>query len=152
MDRTDFERLRDLVDKTIAGDLEFEQSTTHEHLLIVPPTEIESSETGELVMNATYSILAESVVFNFVIRRVGPICRVCVNGVSHRGQGRTHKHSLQYPDDALPENNLPHAVPRSDLVGLNVLEVWDRLCEEAHLQHRGRLILPVELVPLGEPE
>jgi hypothetical protein len=55
---------------------------------------VENSLGLDLRFNGKYYPLLPSVVFNFRILDVGPVCRVCVDGSMHNGS-RTHKHSLQ---------------------------------------------------------
>lgn len=121
MTRLEFERLRDLPGKKLFGNLVFASSETTSPVVTFDSIKIENSLDLPLRLNGRYNRLLPSVVFNFRIMGVGPICRVEVNSTMHRGS-RTHKHSLVEEDD--PRQNLPGIVDRPDLVGKSAREVY----------------------------
>ncbi len=135
MTRVEFEQLRDLPDKVIVSDIEFIASEGSHPNLVFDQVPVENSLGWDVVLNGTFKPEIPAIVFNFVLRGIGPICRVCVNGQIHGNAGRTHKHSLQVPEDT--RLNLPQAVARPDLEGKNPAEVWDILCRQAKIEHRG---------------
>jgi hypothetical protein len=97
---------------------------------------VENALNYDLVLNGTYKPDIPAITFNFVLRGVGPVCRVCVNGTLHPPAGRTHKHDLRKESD--PRNNLPTAVARPDLENrATVKEVWDILLQQANITHTG---------------
>ena len=139
MTRLEFETLRDLPGKKLFGDLVFASSEATSPVVTFDSVKIENALDLPLRLNGRYNRLLPSVVFNFRIMGVGPICRVEVNGTMHRGS-RTHKHSLVNEDD--PRQNLPSIVDRPDLVGKSAREVWFVLCEQAKIEHVGQFVDP----------
>jgi hypothetical protein len=136
MNRSDFEALRDLPGKTIAQDIAFSAPTSCLPNLIFDGVPVENSMGYDIILNGTFKPRLKAITFNFVVRGVGPICRVCVNGTLHGDAGRTHKHDLQSEED--PRRNLPIAVARPDLVGLKPSEVWTKLLTQANITHVGK--------------
>ena len=140
MTRLEFEQLRDLPGKVIESDIEFLAKDETSPNLVFDQVPVVNSLDWDVVLNGTYKPGIPSVTFNFVLRGVGPICRVCVNGQIHGAAGRTHKHDLTEPED--PRANLPAAVARPDLVGKDPKEVWDILCRQANITHSGEFKNP----------
>jgi len=140
MNRNEFEALRNLPDKRIAEDIRFEVKQPTRPLMTFEGVVVENSLNYDVVLNGTYNPDIPSVKFNFVLRGIGPICRVCMNGKIHKPAGRTHKHDLRKDSD--PANNLPTAVERPDLVGKSAKEVWDILLHQANIQHTGAFVDP----------
>ena len=134
MTRQEFERLRDLPDKVIYADIHFSATAESSPVLIFDNVRVENSLGLDVRLNGKYNPLLPSVIFNFRILDVGPICRVCVNGNSHNGS-RTHKHSLEKEED--PRVNLPFSMARPDLEGKSPRAVWDDLCRRAKIKHVG---------------
>jgi hypothetical protein len=140
MDRQEFVALRDLADKTIEGDIAFLSHPASGPNLIFGDVEVQNSMELDVVLNGTYRPQIPSVTFNFSVRGVGPICRVCVNGAKHRDAGRTHKHDLR--KDSCPRQNLPVAVARPDLEDLKPSEVWEKIRSDAQITHNGTFADP----------
>ena len=140
MNRSEFEALRSLPDKQITADIRFELKQATSPNLTFEDVPVENALQYEVILNGTFKPDLPSVTFNFVLRGVGPICRVCVNGALHSGAGRTHKHDLRRESD--PRNNLPEAVARPDLADLSVREVWEILLKQANIVHTGAFHLP----------
>ena len=136
MNRQGFEKLRDSPDKTISADIVFEKKKETVPDLVFEQIRVENSLGMDIVLNGTYKPSIPAVTFNFVLRGVGPICRLCVNGTIHKDVGRTHKHELIREDD--PRLNLPTAVARPDLAGKSVKETWEILCQQANIIHTGK--------------
>lgn len=144
MNRHEFEALRDVADKRIAADIVFQQRKETSPNLTFDEVVVENRLGFDVVLNGTYKPALPAVTFNFVLRGVGPICRVCVNGTIHRGAGRTHKHDLRHDDDTKGHKNLPEAVARPDLEGRSAREVWETLCRQANIVHSGAFVDPEE--------
>ena len=140
MNRAEFERLRSLPDKRITADIWFEASRETSPLLTFQNVAVENSMGLDVLVNGSYNPLIPSLVINFTVRRVGPICRLCVNKHHHGNAGRTHKHELQQPSDSL--NNLPQAIGRAELVSRPLPEIWRILCRQANIVHTGRFEIP----------
>ncbi len=140
MNRQEFEQLRDLPAKKIAADIIWTAPRDGRPNLIFEQVELENDLGLDVVVNGTFKPDIPSVTFNFVLRGVGPICRVDVNGTIHGDAGRTHKHDLRRDTD--PRNNLPTAVARADLDGKAAREVWEDLCERAKIAHAGQFTDP----------
>ncbi|MEK7730121.1 MAG: hypothetical protein AAB354_17065 [candidate division KSB1 bacterium] len=140
MTRQDFEKLRDLPNKKIASDISFEKKKETAPNFIFEQVPLENSLGMDVILNGTYKPAIPAVTFNFVLRGVGPICRLCVNGTMHKNAGRSHKHELLQDDD--PRLNLPTAIARPDLEGKSVKEIWETLCQQAGIMHTGKFIAP----------
>lgn len=108
-------------------------------MLIFDNVRVENSLGLEVRLNGKYNPLVPSVIFNFRILDVGPVCRVCVNGAVHNGS-RTHKHSLQKEED--PRVNLPYSESRPDLEDKSPRAVWEDLCKRARIKHVGAFVDP----------
>lgn len=144
MTRQEFEALRDHPDKTITEDIRFKGVTKTAGTVEFRDIEITSAAHPHLplVLNGSYTPRLSKVKFNVMIKGLGPICRVDVNGVVHGAAGRTHKHSLVLPTDPLAQNNLPHADARPDLVGKSPREVFEDFCERASIEFTGHFYDP----------
>lgn len=140
MNRQEFEQLRDLPGKRITADIVFSSHSKAGPNRVFEQVQVENSLELDVVLNGTYKPDIPSITFNFVIRGVGPICRIDVNGTIHGAAGRTHKHDLQRDSD--PRTNLPDVVPRPDLVGKSPREVWEILCKQAGMIHTGNFVDP----------
>lgn len=138
MDKSEFEALRDLPDKVIKADIVFtpKNATT----LFFQDVPVSNSLDLEVVLYGTFKPDIPTVTYNFVLKGVGPICRIDVNGTIHKDQGRTHKHGLQ--KDSCPRNNLPQAQNRPDFEKLTAKEAWDKICGMANITHEGRFEEP----------
>jgi hypothetical protein len=139
MNQLEFQALRDLRGKRITGDILFLRTIGSGPNLVFDNVRIENTENFEVVLNGTLKPNIPSLTFNFVLRGVGPICRLDVNGTIHDPVGRTHKHKLINESD--PRKNLPTAFKRSDIDSTNfdVKKVWSQLCAQANIQHDGEL-------------
>lgn len=133
--QVEFEELRNLPDKEIERDIEFLPKPETAPNLVFEQIQVKNSLNWDVVLNGTYKPDIPSVTFNFVLKGVGPICRVCVNGSLHGAAGRTHKHELTTDQD--PKLNLPNAIARPDLVAKTPEEIWKILCRQARIRHTG---------------
>lgn len=140
MTRLEFERLRDLPNKFVDETIVWLPERGMGPNLVFKDVQVLNSLGLPIVLNGTYNPKVISITYNFVLRGIGPICRVDVNGKNHGNVGRTHKHSLMMPED--PALNIPHAEMRLDLVGKTALEVWTDLCARARIQHRSTFTNP----------
>lgn len=140
MERHEFEQLRNLPGKRITADITFVSMNGMGPNLVFEQVIVENSLGWDVVLNGTYKPGIPAITFNFVLKKVGPICRVDVNGTIHGAAGRTHKHDLQREDD--PRLNLPTALPRPDLVGKSAKDVWEILCKQANIMHVGKFNEP----------
>ena len=90
MNQLEFQALRNLHGKRISGDILFIRTTSSGPNLVFENVVVENTEDLEVVLNGTYSPNLPSLTFNFVLRGLGPICRLDVNGTIHKSVGRTH--------------------------------------------------------------
>jgi hypothetical protein len=139
MTRREFEKLRDLPGKKLVGDIVYTYAEATSPVATFDSMKIENSLDIPLRLSGKYNGLVPTIVFNFRIMGVGPICRVEVNSTMHKGS-RTHKHALTTEDD--PRQNLPNVVNRPDLAGKSARQVWMMLCEQANIEHVGQFIDP----------
>ena len=135
MNRQEFELLRTLPGKVIAANIEWTSPRDAKPNLIFELVPVQNSLEWDVVVNGTYKPDVPSVSYNFVLRGVGPICRLDINGTVHHPAGRNHKHDLRRDTD--PRNNLPSAFERNDLAGKSAREIWVELCRLANITHTG---------------
>jgi hypothetical protein len=135
MNRNEFEQLRNLPGKRITGDIVFTAPRDGKPNLVFDQVVVANDLQWDVLLNGTYKPGIPAVSFNFVIRGLGPVCRIEVNGPIHGDAGRTHKHDLRSADD--PRLNLPNAVARTDLEGRSAREVWEMLYQQANIIHEG---------------
>ncbi len=140
MNRSDFEILRGLDGKYIDDDIEFRASPETGPNLSFDKIVIYNRIGYKIFLNGTYSPRIKKITYNFVLKGLGPICRVDVNGTFHKDKGRTHKHEVINEGD--PQRNLPEAIARPDLEGKTPREVWKIICKEAKIEHRGEFKEP----------
>lgn len=137
MNRNDFKILRGLDDKYIVDDIEFNGSGPN---LSFGNILVYNSIGYTIILNGAYSPRTKKVTYNFVLKDICPICRVDVNGTVHRDKGRTHKHELI--NEADPQRNLPEANARPDLEGKTPGQLWEIICKEAKIEHKGKFREP----------
>lgn len=145
MDRTTFEALRDLSEKVISADIRFVRRAALAPVLVAEGIRIDNSSGVELVLTVSYNERVGSKTINVHVPRLGPICRLDVDGPAHRPAGRSHKHSLQ--NERCPDRNLPDGViDRPDLEGSTLRQVFTEFCRIAGIEHLGLLVPPDEAV------
>jgi hypothetical protein len=135
VNRQEFEHLRDLPGKRVTANIVWTTPRDAKPNRVFELVALENELGCDVVVNGTYKPDIPAVTYNFVLRGVGPICRVDVNGTIHGNAGRTHKHDLRQEAD--PQKNLPVAVDRKDLDGKTPRQVWEDLCTRANIQHTG---------------
>ena len=136
MNRAEFERLRSLQGKRITSDIEFTELRQARPNLVFDGISVENVDGWDVVLNGTYKPGVPAITYNFVLRGFGPICRIEVNGTSHPGVGRTHKHELRKETDS--RLNLPGPTVRADIQqSSSPRQVWELLCKEAKIEHTG---------------
>lgn len=142
MDRSDFERLRDLPGKVIKADIKFSQRKQAPGFF-ADGIDVENSLGISLKLNVRFDPEIGAKTVNVVAMGVGPICRLDVDGPPHRPAGRSHKHSLQTV--RCPDRNLPDKVTdRPDLAGKTIKEIFEVFCEMAQIAHEGTFAVPSE--------
>jgi hypothetical protein len=142
LNRTEFEALRNLHGKVIRGDIMFARRGQMRPLLTAD-LEIENSSGIDLRLVISVNPEVGSKTFNVMVRGVGPICRLDVDGPAHGAAGRQHKHSLQ--TERCPDRNLPDGVQaHPELEGCSVRECFNEFCRISHIQHLGNLFPPDE--------
>ena len=139
MDKAEFQRLRDLPNKKIIGDIRLRE---HRALrgYIAEEVRIENSADTDLRMTVSWNPETDKVKFNVYIPGIGPICRLEVRSKRHGNAGRSHKHSVE--NERCPDMNLPIAVGRVDLENRTLGDLFGAFCEMASITHEGRLVLP----------
>ncbi len=142
MNREEFERLRDLPDKRIIGNIEFTPSRQVSTTLIIDRIRVENSAGYEIVLNGSYIRDIPSLKLNFHIVGTGAFCRLEINGKVHKNAGRTHKHSVH--DESSIRRHLPDPTPRADLdlTAQSAKQIWETLCQEANITHLGEFVDP----------
>lgn len=111
-----------------------------EYFLVFENAALKNPFDYDIVLNGSFNKKTGALKFNFLMRGVGPICRVEVNGAIHGDAGRTHKHDIRKDSD--PRMDLPHAEARPDLIGKTPKEVWEDLCKRAKIEHTGNFVDP----------
>ena len=137
MNRDEFERLRDLPDKRIVGDINLQRTKNTAPLLscVVP---IENSAGVNALVRIELNEQTDSKTLNVWIPDTGPICRLDVDARDHKEIGRSHKHSLKLPDCPHPSINLSRDIQsRADLAGMTIQEVFTDFCHKARITHEG---------------
>jgi hypothetical protein len=142
MDRTEFERLRDLPGKFIEGDIVLARDGNTAPVLTATVM-IENEAGVEAKLDIKFNEKTDAKTLNVRLAGVGAICRLDVDSNLHKPCGRSHKHSLQQPDCPHPSINLSRKVAdRTDLQGLTIHEVFTNFCVESRIEHRGNIIFP----------
>lgn len=141
MERAEFQKLRDLPNKRIVGDIKLIQRRATQPLLTMEGISIENDMLVELQLSIHYHPIVGSTVFNVRVPSLGPICRLCLGGSPHRPFGRFHKHSLQ--TSRCPDRNLPDGVvDMPELQGLSPAEAFGKFCSMANIVHSGTFMEP----------
>lgn len=138
MDRGEFERIRNLHRKKIEVDIRFEKDAAIAAVLTFKNIRITNELGYILLLNGTYKPRLKCIIYNVRIENLGPICRICVNGVEHGNAGRTHKHSLATEECSKSGNLGKDVVPRPDLEGKTAHEVFKDFCARARILHTGK--------------
>ncbi len=139
MDRLEFERLRDLPNKSIEGDIVLQRSRDEApHLTAI--VDIQNSAGADAKLKIFLNEETGAKTFNVWIVGVGAICRLDVDSRSHKPCGRNHKHSLQQHDCPHPSVNLGRNVAdRPELAGKTIQEAFTIFCTQSNITHNGTL-------------
>jgi len=144
VERSEFERLRNLPDKRIVGDIRLTQRSDISAAWEAKDIPIINAEGVDAQLTVQVVSETGAKTLNVKIAGIGPICRLEVDSRPHKPAGRSHKHALRTPN--CPHENLKHdVIDRSDLSGFSLKEVFDAFCQMAHIIHEGTLILPPDL-------
>jgi len=141
MDRHTFETLRDLPGKTISVPIRLSQKQSTQPILSADRIPIENSEGVTLWMNLNYNPETGAKGINVTLVGEGPICRLDVDGANHRDAGRSHKHSLQ-DERSIRRCLRDGVIPRADLSGKPMREVFDDFCRSANIVHTSTFADP----------
>lgn len=141
MDRTEFERLRDLSGKRIEGNIVLQRSKNLSPLLLAKVSILnDAGVTASLRIELNEQTDAKTL--NVTISDVGPVCRLEVDSRPHKKIGRSHKHSLKLPDCPHSAVNLSRDIcERNDLNGKSIQEVFTDFCKKANICFDGTLTL-----------
>jgi hypothetical protein len=134
MTRAEFEALLSSAGKTINGPLELLPDVSQPRKFVGQGA-IRNVDGHEAIMHVRFDTRTLSKTINVVVNGVGPICRLDVDGVRHRTEGRNHKHDLR--TERCPERNLPEAVARPELSGQSIDHVFRTFCREAGIRNSG---------------
>jgi hypothetical protein len=128
--------------KEVAEDIRYASDRNcHQDVVTFGPVPVENPLGIHVLLRGSYNRRLKSVSFNFTVEgEPGSICRVDVSGAIHKDAGRTHKHEMR--SEADQRNDLPYAVPRPDLEGMTLRQVWDTLCQQAKIDHSGTFVDP----------
>jgi hypothetical protein len=137
MDKSEFEKLRDLPGKKIEGDIVLKKNPNRRPLRSAKVA-IVNDKGVDAFLNIEWNEETDTKTLNVFVTGTGPICRLEVDGRPHGNIGRSHKHDLLTP--ACPTENLKRSVTdRSDLAGKDLLTVFGVFCKMAHIRHNGKL-------------
>jgi hypothetical protein len=138
MNRLEFEALRDLPDKVIRDSIRLTQKHATRPLQTAERISIENSSGYSLVMNVNFNPETGSKGINVSLSGEGAICRLDVDGTNHGFAGRSHKHSVQ-DEQSVRRSLRDGVVPRSDLSGKPLRDVFRDFCERAKITFEGEL-------------
>lgn len=141
MNRRDFEALRDVPDKRIVVDIRLGPKQATQPLLTMDRIEIENSQGVQIWMNINFNPESGAKGINVTLVGEGPICRLDVDGSVHGAAGRSHKHSVQ-DEMSISRSLRDGVVPRPDLGGKTLREVFDSFCAAANIAHVGTFYDP----------
>lgn len=143
MNRRDFETLRDLPGKTIPGPIKLSQKQATHPLLTADRIPIQNSQGVSVWMNINFNPETGAKGINVTLDGEGPICRLDVDGSCHGNAGRSHKHSVQ-DENSVRRSLRDGVVPRPELSGKSLREVFEDFCIAAHIVHEGAFDAPDE--------
>jgi hypothetical protein len=136
MNRRDFESLRDLPEKTISGLVRLSQKQATQPLLTADRIPIENTQGVSVWMNINYNPETGAKGINVTVAGEGPICRLDVDGSRHGDAGRSHKHAVQ-DENSVRRNLRDGVVPRPDLAGKRLRDVFVDFCSASKITHHG---------------
>jgi len=136
MNRGEFERIRDWPGKVIRHDIVFAPKRSLAPLLVAE-VEVENTLDARMTLTIHFNPEVGSKSFNVRVEKIGPICRLDLDGPPHRPLGRSHKHSLR--EESCPKLNLPSADDASEYQGLSLREAFAKFCDRARIKHEGSI-------------
>jgi hypothetical protein len=134
-------------DKSIIEDIFFSRSVGHTLTYIFKEVGFIGERCEGMYITGDYNCRTGGMAFNFYLKGVGAVRRFCLGGLRHGNAGHYHEHILQKDSDAYPANNLPFAIARNDLKGLEPEVAWRTICLEAKITHTGIFKDPTEWCP-----
>lgn len=140
MNRSEFERLRDLHGKRIAEEIILRRKKSGSAVLESGAVPIETDSAVLANVYVSYNEETGAKTVNIMVVGVGPICRLDVDGKMHRPAGRSHKHALRTPDCPF-ENLARDVIDRPDLAGQSLECVFAEFCNMAHIEFSGTVRL-----------
>jgi hypothetical protein len=138
MNRSEFEALRALPDKVIRDSIRLTPKQATRPLLTAERIPIENSAGYSLFVNINLNPETGSKGINVTLAGEGAICRLDVDGTNHGAAGRSHKHSVQ-DEQSVRKSLRDGVVPRSDLSGKPLRDVFRDFCEKARITFEGEL-------------
>jgi hypothetical protein len=99
---------------------------------------IENSAGYSIFVNINLNPETGSKGINVTLAGEGAICRLDVDGTNHGAAGRSHKHSVQ-DEQSVRRSLRDGVVPRSDLSGKPLRDVFGDFCEKARITFEGEL-------------
>lgn len=99
MNKDSFTQLQKSTNKSIKGDIRLKPKMSGADMVYSEDIELLNDCNQSIILNIRHHRKTEMSSFNFRLKgQIGSaICRLEVNGASHKGAGRTHKHELRSP-------------------------------------------------------
>lgn len=141
MKKDQFDKLRNLPGKKIAGPVNFSKKQATQPLLHAEGIDIKNDLGAPLKMNINFNPETGAKGINVVHVGEGPICRLDVDGAEHHDKGRSHKHDVQ--DDNSVRRHLAHGVTtRPEMSGKLLRDIFDTFCQQANIAFEGEFNAP----------
>lgn len=142
MTRTEYEAFHGEAGKVIPDDIAFAPRKQHGSILMAGPIKIHSKLVPDARLEIHFNRHTLAKIFCICSEVAGgPICRLCVDGLSHHPCGRSHKHRLNAP--RCPKDNLKVIVEdRPDLSGKSMRDLFAEFCSITSITHTGSFIPP----------
>ena len=144
MTREEFEALRSLPNKRIQRDIKFSRKQGTSPAFTADDIPIENSLGLDARLYLGYNPENGYKKINVAVKSAGgAICRLEVDGPTHPGVGRDHKHSLLR--ETCPARGMQaDVVARPELAGKGPEEVFRIFCEDAKIEFDKAFVLPQE--------
>jgi hypothetical protein len=130
--------------KTINEAIFYRPNKSHSQVYLLEEVGFVGMDCEGIYVSGNYNCRDGSMTVNFYLKGVGSVRRFCLGGPDHGDAGRFHEHILEKDSDAYPENNLPYAIARPDMEGLDPEVAWRKICGEASVSHTDRYSDPRE--------
>lgn len=121
--------------KSINEIIFYRQNQAHTDAYLFDEVGFVGNHCDGVYITGNYNCRDGSMTVNFYLKGVGAVRRFCLGGPEHGDSGRFHEHILETDCDAYPENNLPYAISRPDMQGLEPEVAWRKICNEANISH-----------------